>query len=166
MRDLALLSLLLLGAGCLYDGDARCDSDQVLSAAGYCICAAGSVLDGSRCVPCAPGQITVNGRCACPDGKVLREGACVAADEPDAGRATPTGQGMACTAGGGECTGLDADYCEAILLKQCLVRGCSVGGDDCSPGWTCCAIAAAGTTLCLEQARLVQELGSASCPKL
>ena len=167
MRDLSLVSLLLFGAiGCLYDGSARCDADQVFTAAGYCICAEGSVLNGNRCVACGQGQVAVNGRCVCAEGTVLRDGVCSIAEAEDAGSSWPTGQGMTCAADGGECEGLDADYCESVLIKQCLVRGCNVGADDCSSGWTCCAIAAAGTTLCLEQARLVQELGSASCPNL
>jgi hypothetical protein len=173
MRELAFAVWVICGwVGCLYDGDSRCDSDQVLSSDGYCICREGSVLDGSRCVSCGQGQVVVKGRCACAEGLVPQGDTCVAAQdkEQDAGPMsgsdpTPTGQGMRCTAGGGECDGLDADYCESALLGQCLVKGCTVGGADCSVGWTCCNIAAAGTTLCLEQARLMQELGSSSCPK-
>lgn len=171
MRAFALAAALAcVCVGCLYDDDARCDPGQVITEDGYCICREGSVLEGNRCAACRQGQVVVNGRCVCAQGLVPQGNACVSdegdsADMPSADSA-PSGQGMSCTAGGNECAGLEASYCESMLLGQCLVQGCSPGGADCSVGWTCCDIALAKTTLCLEQARLLQELGSASCPSL
>jgi len=161
--------LTFVWGGCLYDADSRCDRGQVLSADGYCICAEGAVLEGGRCIVCGDGYRVVSGHCECERGLVAQGDSCVAVEDDDAGAtsapaAAPSGQGAACTADGGECLGFEADYCESVLLQQCLVQGCSLSGEDCGDGWICCDVALAGVTLCLEEARLEQELGSVTCP--
>jgi len=55
---------------------------------------------------------------------------------------TPQGLGDVCTDGGGQCAGLEADYC-AVQPGQpegfCTVQGCSTSPDDCPDGYRCCA---------------------------
>ncbi len=49
----------------------------------------------------------------------------------------PSGYGDPCTNGGGECAGLDADYCLADDTQgMCTVQNCTPGG--CPSGATCC----------------------------
>lgn len=60
-------------------------------------------------------------------------------DEPDGG--LPDGMGEPCTDGGGECDGLEADYCIINPMSgdgYCTIQGCATDPDDCPDGYTCC----------------------------
>jgi hypothetical protein len=77
--------------------------------------------------------------------------ACVTKVTPSYCRRPTTGQGKACTSAK-DCMGTEATYCEAFMLKQCLVENCSVSDPDaCFPGSTCCDLTKLGLpkTLCI-----------------
>ena len=63
-------------------------------------------------------------------------------DSADAGddagdQGVPLGYGDPCTQGGGECAGLEADYCLGDATQgMCTIQGCTPGG--CPTGATCC----------------------------
>ena len=49
----------------------------------------------------------------------------------------PSGQGVACTSQE-DCEAFDADYCETLISKTCLVQGCDPVLNNCTPGFDCC----------------------------
>ncbi len=61
----------------------------------------------------------------------------VDAGDDTGGQDVPSGFGDTCSLGGGECVGLEADYCLADANQgMCTVQGCTPGG--CPSGSTCC----------------------------
>jgi hypothetical protein len=53
----------------------------------------------------------------------------------------PTGWGKPCTPDGGECAGLEADFCDSFQMG-CTVSNCSNVPDTCPAGYDCCDLSA------------------------
>lgn len=145
LRRLAPWAVLgLLAAGCLVDSGDRCGPNQVLLPdETRCVCLEGYVAGTGGCVPCGANEVPdpVAG-CACATGFV-RAGAGAGCQALPAGVQAPTGVGKPCTAPG-DCTGLDASYCESLVSHTCLVPNCTVSPDNCFTGSECCDFTSIG----------------------
>jgi hypothetical protein len=148
----ALLAALGLWAACVYDADQPCGRGQVQNPDGYCVCAAGTVLDLATrtCQACPAKEREQGGRCVCEANHVRpapRE-ACV----PGApSRPAPKGQGQMCMSDA-DCAAGEAKLCDTMFLKQCLFEGCKPSDPTtCSDGYTCCDLTPRGLpkALCL-----------------
>jgi hypothetical protein len=62
----------------------------------------------------------------------------------------PTGFGDECETNA-DCEGKEADFCETLISKACLVSGCDLELKNCADGFECCDISAFGIddTLCV-----------------
>lgn len=85
-----------------------------------------------------PGYCTTQG---CATSKDCAEGwACQQATPMNYCSRPPSGQGIPCTSGGGQCDGKEAAYCEAVESQTCLVPNCASGENKCFPDYICCDI--------------------------
>jgi hypothetical protein len=69
----------------------------------------------------------------CPTGY-----SCDAASEASFCAKLPSGIGVACTATGGECDELEANFCESFMAHVCFVEDCATGQSKCPGEYACC----------------------------
>ena len=148
---------------------------------GICVCSTGytrSVGDGGACVLGGPGTpcdlTAATSTCMDPNFPVCRdhgEGdgyctttcvtdtdcahgfSCDTAPTPHTCKSAATGEGNDCTSSA-DCVGLDATYCESVVVHKCIVPGCTVENPlSCSEGWDCCDVRPLGLnmTLCVPE---------------
>jgi hypothetical protein len=66
----------------------------------------------------------------------------------------PSGNGTPCLADS-ECASFEADYCEKVQSKTCLVQGCATGEKKCFGDYACCDFTFVGIpSLCVPQVAL------------
>lgn len=74
----------------------------------------------------------------------------------------PTGFGSPC-ASNAECASFEANYCETLSTKTCILQGCAVGTVSCPNEWACCdfsALLGSPLSVCAAPATLV----GGNCP--
>jgi len=174
------------GFGRSGNGCVACGENEVGNPTGPCLCKNGLIrlVDGGECVEAAGAACTVDADC--PEGDF---GDCHIEDDPADGYCTlldctpehddcpgdfacndrdavpfcerpPTGLGHGCTKQS-DCEGFEADYCETLSEKVCLVAGCAQDPSICHGDWVCCDIGLIGNSLCIPPNELD---GDGNCP--
>lgn len=75
----------------------------------------------------------------------------------------PSGLGAPCTAGGNECSGFEASYCESFMAHSCFVDACASGQNRCPGEYACCdlgGLVGEPLSLCLAPS----QLSAGMCP--
>ena len=125
-----------------------CESHDECSSAAAPYCA--TTTGGGYCtlVDCEPGGNDCPGDYACNDR----------GDVPFCER-PPSGLGVPCSSDV-ECSGYEANFCESLQERACLVAGCVSDPNICHGDWVCCDLAILGTSLCVPPS----QLSAGSCP--
>jgi hypothetical protein len=157
------------------EGCVACKDHEVASPTG-CVCEAGFARSVAT-QPCAPipegvgTACTMDAECLNPayshcqtsstgDGYCTSVGcvdssgcsggyACNTTATPSFCQRPPTGNFVPCSMPS-ECTAFEANFCEAVVSKACLVQNCTVEPDSCFPGTECCDLSGFGLpALCI-----------------